>query len=55
MERTEPYPVGTALLEADEVTHHVNDVGGVKNLLYCGLVNHLALLFVGGTNGIGYQ
>ena len=41
MERAQAYPVGSAFLEGDKVAHNVNDVGGVKYLLYCVVVYHL--------------
>ena len=48
MERTQANPVGTAPFEAHKVAHHVNNVGGVENLLYCIVVNHIELVVIEG-------
>ena len=47
MERAQANPVGSPAFEADEIAHHVNDVGGVEDLLYCIVVNHIQFCVIG--------
>ena len=44
MERTAGLIIGPALLQSNEITHHVNNLRSVKYLVYCILRYHL--LFV---------
>ena len=50
MEWTQTNPVGATSFEAYKVAHHVDDVGSVKNLLYCIVVNHLFIIELFGFN-----
>ena len=43
MKWTKTNPVSTSSLQGNKIAHHVNDVGGVKDLLYCVVVYHLEL------------
>ena len=38
--------VGSALLQCHEVTHHIHNLCGVQNSIYCLLRNHLLLVNV---------
>ena len=58
MEWTQTNPVGATPFEAHKVAHHIDNVGSVKNHLYCIVVNHLVIIILFGfyaTYGIRYQ